>query len=603
MTDRPAGTVVPDTASHTDPTLESHDLIAQVGASGLFDAGWYRAAHPDAGEADPLVYFVEIGLASGHDPGPDFDGAFYLAGNPDVAEAGIHPLLHYLRHGRAEGRLPLPGRRASGPVPADPEWQRQAAELGASGLFHEDWYRATYPDVVAEDALAHFLRTGWRDGHDPGPGFDGAFYLARYPDVSEAGFNPVLHYLRYGRAEARLPVRPPEPEPDTFAAERIGPLLSRFQLDAGAAMSAIDEHRRPEAWPRFAPGTSVAVCVHSGGNIFMREIAELVAAGFAAAGYDTGLHDETVARAEAPDAAAVRVIVAPHEFFHLSSNGHVVPAEWAEGAILLNVEQLHMPWFRVGLPALRRARAVLDINLPSAAVLATLGFPAAYLPLGHVDGVGRFALQPTLPDLPALRTLEAAVRQSCPAPEAPLAERPIDIFFIGHLSPRRAGIFERMAERLARWRCHFVLTDADRPQVSGLNAILESEATIGLAQRAKIILNLHQSDELFFEWHRVVLQGIWQRTLVVSEALAAQSSFVGGDHFLEAPTDELSDLIDWLLGTEAGRAVAERVRTRAHQQLTTRVRLDETVRGLFGTQSSDRSLADGSDAGAGDLGR
>src|SRR5215470_15494290 len=33
-----------------------------------------------------------------------FDAEWYLAQNPDVAAAGINPLVHYLRHGAAEGR-------------------------------------------------------------------------------------------------------------------------------------------------------------------------------------------------------------------------------------------------------------------------------------------------------------------------------------------------------------------------------------------------------------------------------------------------------------------------------------------------------------------
>jgi hypothetical protein len=37
-----------------------------------------------------------------------FDGAAYLAANPDVVRAGVMPLQHYLRHGWREGR-PLPG--------------------------------------------------------------------------------------------------------------------------------------------------------------------------------------------------------------------------------------------------------------------------------------------------------------------------------------------------------------------------------------------------------------------------------------------------------------------------------------------------------------
>jgi hypothetical protein len=36
------------------------------------------------------------------------DPAWYLARNPDVAEAGMDPVLHYLHHGAQEGRAPNP---------------------------------------------------------------------------------------------------------------------------------------------------------------------------------------------------------------------------------------------------------------------------------------------------------------------------------------------------------------------------------------------------------------------------------------------------------------------------------------------------------------
>src|SRR5688572_18444839 len=37
-----------------------------------------------------------------------FDKAWYLAHNPEIAEAGIDPILHYLRQGAANGRNPHP---------------------------------------------------------------------------------------------------------------------------------------------------------------------------------------------------------------------------------------------------------------------------------------------------------------------------------------------------------------------------------------------------------------------------------------------------------------------------------------------------------------
>jgi hypothetical protein len=39
------------------------------------------------------------------------DPAWYLAHNPDVAEAGMDPVLHYLHYGAEEGRAPNPALR------------------------------------------------------------------------------------------------------------------------------------------------------------------------------------------------------------------------------------------------------------------------------------------------------------------------------------------------------------------------------------------------------------------------------------------------------------------------------------------------------------
>jgi hypothetical protein len=60
-----------------------------------------------------------------------------------------------------------------------------------------------------------------------------------------------------------------------------------------------------------------------------------------------------------------------------------------------------------------------------------------------------------------------------------------------------------------------------------------------------------------------------------------QTHFTAGSHFLEAPLDELVDLIDWVLGSEAGMRAAECIRAQAHEQLTRHVRLDEALRSLF----------------------
>ena len=153
-------------------------------ASGLFDTDWYLAQNPDVAEAgiNSLLHYLHPGVQEGRDPNPLFDTDWYLAQNPDVARAGINPLLHYLHPGVQEGRDPNP-------------------------LFDTDWYLAQNPDVAEAgiNPLLHYLHPGAQEGRDPNPLFDTDWYLAQNPDVAEAEINPLLHYLCFGAQEGRDP--------------------------------------------------------------------------------------------------------------------------------------------------------------------------------------------------------------------------------------------------------------------------------------------------------------------------------------------------------------------------------------------------------------
>ncbi|KQZ81970.1 hypothetical protein ASD64_09530 [Mesorhizobium sp. Root157] len=50
--------------------------------------------------------YLANGAGEEREPSPLFDSDYYLASNPDVAESGMDPLVHYLLFGRKEGRLP-----------------------------------------------------------------------------------------------------------------------------------------------------------------------------------------------------------------------------------------------------------------------------------------------------------------------------------------------------------------------------------------------------------------------------------------------------------------------------------------------------------------
>ncbi|MFK7940773.1 MAG: CDP-glycerol glycerophosphotransferase family protein [Roseovarius sp.] len=64
-----------------------------------------------------------------------------------------------------------------------------------SGLFDEDWYLHTYPDVAQSGlgAIEHFLRFGAWLGREPSPDFDTRQYMRENPDVDGKTIIPFVH--------------------------------------------------------------------------------------------------------------------------------------------------------------------------------------------------------------------------------------------------------------------------------------------------------------------------------------------------------------------------------------------------------------------------
>ena len=85
--------------------------------------------------------------------------------------------------------------------------QRDYETLKSSNWFNEEWYLNTYPDVAEAgvDSVFHYIRYGAAEGRAPGPTFDTIWYLKQNPDVRSERTNPLVHYLRHGAAEGRQP--------------------------------------------------------------------------------------------------------------------------------------------------------------------------------------------------------------------------------------------------------------------------------------------------------------------------------------------------------------------------------------------------------------
>jgi hypothetical protein len=131
---------------------------------------------------------------------PEFDPAWYLERYPDVAKSGADPLRHYEAFGRAEGREPGPKR-----LDADLGKRREVIDAAIDA--------AVAKAGSVYDALAQVVE------NEAFPtDFDQEFYLQQYPDIAARGFDPAIHFVKYGRAEGRLGMLPQFPQHPGHAA-------------------------------------------------------------------------------------------------------------------------------------------------------------------------------------------------------------------------------------------------------------------------------------------------------------------------------------------------------------------------------------------------
>ena len=72
-----------------------------------------------------------------------------------------------------------------------------------SQLFDEEWYLKKYSLEEDVDPIAHYLIT-WRENmNDPAEFFSTEYYFKTHEDVADAGVNPFVHYIQYGKKENR----------------------------------------------------------------------------------------------------------------------------------------------------------------------------------------------------------------------------------------------------------------------------------------------------------------------------------------------------------------------------------------------------------------
>ena len=95
------------------PRKEIRSHVQIINDSGLFDTQWYLKQYPDIANnpesaKNPVLHYLQLGGFEGRNPSEEFDTLWYLEQYEDVALEGFNPLIHYILHGKSEGRLSKP---------------------------------------------------------------------------------------------------------------------------------------------------------------------------------------------------------------------------------------------------------------------------------------------------------------------------------------------------------------------------------------------------------------------------------------------------------------------------------------------------------------
>lgn len=111
----------------------------------------------------------------------------------------------------------------------------------ADRAFDRAFYLRTYPDVAQAglDPLEHFMAHGWREGRDPSADFSVRAYREAFPEVAASGENPFVHWLANGRPRIARPEH--ELGFRYEIVERLAPLAARVAAAVGGEAEPYDD--------------------------------------------------------------------------------------------------------------------------------------------------------------------------------------------------------------------------------------------------------------------------------------------------------------------------------------------------------------------------
>ena len=227
-----------------------------------------------------------------------------------------------------------------------------------------------------------------------------------------------------------------------------------------------------------------------------------------------------------PRSNLVYVIIPPHEFVALEGSDALgTDPAVLDRTIFVCAEQPLSVHFAPNVELSRRAGAVFDINAEAVRQFRLRGVLAEQLALGYTRRWDHY-----VPD----------------------GERDIDVLFMGCSTQRRTRYLASYARQLSRLTCHFQLSDNAVPNYEHSASFLTTDKWELLA-RSKLLINLHQAEEPYFEWLRA-LDAIHCGCVLLSEHSTGYAPFEPGRHFFSASPESIGLLAEGLVANEELRS-------------------------------------------------
>ena len=176
----------------------------------VYDYNYYIDHYPDVkaeygmDDVATLKYFVEHGMAEGHQACANFDVMSYKRQYPDLRNAFGDDLTKYYWHYRIQGCFE--GRNGTGCtelVGATTVYDG----VNYAKVYDFNYYMDNYPDLKAlygdDDigALAYFVEYGMAAGHQAISTFDVESYRLQYPDLRKAFGDDITRYYWHYRIQ------------------------------------------------------------------------------------------------------------------------------------------------------------------------------------------------------------------------------------------------------------------------------------------------------------------------------------------------------------------------------------------------------------------